>query len=142
MKENWVIPCNVKYFDVLEHFSRSSTVVWKKAKNGISVGDNAFIYVGAPYSAILYRCEVVDSNVPKDIVEANSYAIQKEGLDGIDYMLLELKEELPKDRLSLQVLKKNGLGQVQTQARADRRLVRYLNRICKTPLIEKVMNHG
>lgn len=42
-------------------------------------------------------------------------------------MKLELK--YPKELLSLDALRKHGLGQVQIQARADRSLSQYLNEI-------------
>ena len=102
MQENWIIPCNAKYFNVIEHFKSSNYVIWKKANRGISVGDIAYIYVGSPYSQILFKCEVVDDNVEKAVVAENDYAIQKEGLDGIDYIKLELRESYAPGTLSLQ----------------------------------------
>ena len=133
MQENWIIPCNAKYFNVIERFQSFSWAIWKKANRGINVGDIAYIYVGAPYSQILFKCEVVDDNVDKKTVAENDYAIQKEGLNGIDYIKIELRESYAPGTLSLQNLKKHGLGQVQTQARADRRLAAYLAQIKGTP---------
>ena len=40
MKESWIIPCNVKVFDVVEHFKSSDTICWKRGageKNGDTV---------------------------------------------------------------------------------------------------------
>ena len=142
MQENWIIPCNAKYFNVIERFEAYNWAIWKKANRGISVGDIAYIYVGSPYSQILYRCVVVDDNVDKEIVAENKYAIQKEGLDDIDYIKLELKDSFAPGTLSLQNLKKHGLGQVQTQARADRRLTAYLSSIEGTPYAGGDMTHA
>ena len=42
------------------------------------------------------------------------------------YIVLELEKEYPDNLLPLSVLKEKGLGQVQIQARVDRRLLKYI----------------
>ena len=48
MAENWIIPCNVKVFDVISHFKENKQVVWKNSFT-IRKGDVAYIYLGRPY---------------------------------------------------------------------------------------------
>ena len=45
------------------------------------------------------------------------------------YMLMEFEYEYPNGALLYEDLKKHGLGQVQLQARADRRVVQYIENV-------------
>lgn len=45
MLEKWIIPCNVKRFNVIEHFKNNDTVVWKNSFT-IHAGDIVYIYLG------------------------------------------------------------------------------------------------
>lgn len=30
MSENWIVPCSVKFFDVVKHFEENDTIIWRK----------------------------------------------------------------------------------------------------------------
>ncbi len=130
MKELWIIPCNTKHFNVSEHFNREKTVVWRNSFS-IRKGDVAYIYLSAPFSEIRYRCNVISEEVDDDTLQANSYAIPAKTTNNyfskrVKYMVLELDRVFPEGKYKLEELKKHGLGQVQIQARADRKLREYL----------------
>ena len=55
--DSWIIPCNVKYFDILTHVEKSKVIIWKKSAK-IQEGDKVYIYVGTPYKEVKYRCIV------------------------------------------------------------------------------------
>lgn len=44
---DWIIPCNIKKYDVLGAFPKLNTIDWKQSRN-IKIGDTVYIYVGAP----------------------------------------------------------------------------------------------
>ena len=75
MHEKWIIPCNIKFFNLIEHFDHHSEVVWKAYKS-MSVGDLAYIYIGVPFKKIMYKCEVIDKDIAFEIVKENQYAIR------------------------------------------------------------------
>lgn len=50
----WIIPCNLKYYDVKGAFSKFKAIDWKQSAKNICVGDIVYIYVGKPISAIKY----------------------------------------------------------------------------------------
>lgn len=133
MSENWIIPCNIKYFDVRTHFQSTPFVVWKNAFT-IRVGDTVYIYMGAPLSQIKYRCTVVSDKVDEITLIKNSYAIQGKPSNNyfskkIKYIQIRKDYEYPDGMLTLPKLKEHGLGQIQIQARTDRNLQRYLNQV-------------
>lgn len=69
--KEWIIPSNPKYYDVIHAFDDTDEIRWKQG-SGIRTGDTVFLYVGAPVSAILYRCVVTETDIP--------YRFQREGL--------------------------------------------------------------
>lgn len=133
MIENWIIPCNVGFFDVIQHFKENAKVVWKNSFT-IRERDIVYIYLGRPYGEIRYKCVVISDNVDAEKLKNNSYAIQAKKSNNYfskkeKYIEMELICEYPSGTFTLEALRKNGLGQVQIQARADRHLQQYLNKV-------------
>ncbi|MCH5196430.1 MAG: MmcQ/YjbR family DNA-binding protein [Oscillospiraceae bacterium] len=63
--KEWLIPANPKYYDILHAFDETDIIDWKQGA-GIKKGDTVFMYVGSPVSAILYKCEVTETDIPYD----------------------------------------------------------------------------
>ena len=133
MNEKWIVPCNLKYFDIRKHFETNNIVVWRNSFT-IKAGDWVYIYLSAPVSAIKYRCRVITDIVTDEIINENQYAIpMKESHNYYSkttkYIVMELDKEYPNGLYSLKVLRQHGLGQVQIQARANRILSKYIDEI-------------
>lgn len=131
MIEKWIIPCNTKHFDVVNHFQHSDMAVWKNSFT-IKRGDVVYLYLSAPYGEIRYRCTVINDEVSDEVLAANSYAIVEKPSNNyfskkIKYIQIKKEYEYPEGLLSLSVLKEHGLGQVQIQARTDKRLKAYID---------------
>lgn len=133
--EKWIVPCNIKRFNIVEHFKKSGFVIWKNSFT-IRTGDTVYIYIGSPLSQIKYRCTVISDQVDEETLQKNEYAIVKSKGNNyfskkVKYIQLRCDYGYPDGCLPLSVLKENGLGQVQIQARTDRNLQRYLDEIDK-----------
>ena len=63
--KEWIVPANPKYYDIESAFEESDEIDWKQGA-GIIKGDTVYMYVGAPVSAILYKCKVTETNIPYD----------------------------------------------------------------------------
>ena len=61
--KEWIIPANPKYFDIVHAFDNTDTINWKQGA-GIKKGDTVFMYVAAPVSAVLYKCKVLENDIP------------------------------------------------------------------------------
>ena len=137
MAENWIIPCNVKLFDVISYFKEHTRVVWKNSFT-ICKGDTVYLYISSPYGEIKYKCLVVNDKVDEATLMANSYAIQTQKANNYfskkeKYIEMEYVCEFPEGTFNLSKLKEHGLGQVQIQARTDKRLQQYID-ICEAAL--------
>ena len=95
--KEWVIPSNPKYFDIIHAFDHADEINWKQG-SGIKVGDTVFMYVGAPVSAILYKCKVTETGIPYHghHKEINIKALMK----------IRLQKRYSTDKFTFDVLKK------------------------------------
>lgn len=68
--KEWIIPANPKYYDIEHAFDNEKVIDWKQSSS-VKVGDTVFMYVAAPVSAILYKCKVVEVDIPYDYQDKN-----------------------------------------------------------------------
>ena len=68
--KEWIIPANPKYYDIEHAFDNADEIDWKQG-NGIKRGDTVFMYAVAPLSAILYKCKVMETDMPYDYTDTN-----------------------------------------------------------------------
>ncbi len=59
----WLVPANPLYYDVINAFNDTDTILWKQSSR-IRPGDTVYLYVGAPFSAIMFRCAVIETDIP------------------------------------------------------------------------------
>ena len=60
---DWIVPANPKYYDVIKAFEENEIIDWKQSSD-VRVGDMVYLYVGAPYSALMYKCKAVEVDIP------------------------------------------------------------------------------
>ena len=84
--ESWLVPSNPKYYDIINCFNDKDEIVWKQSSN-IHIGDIVYIYVGAPYSKIMYKCKAVEVNIPykyKDNNVSMNYVMKLKLLENLN----------------------------------------------------------
>jgi hypothetical protein len=94
--KEWIIPSNPKYYDIFHAFDETDTIDWKQGA-GIKKGDTVFMYVGAPVSAVLYKCKVTETNIP--------YQYQDENLTIKALMKIQLLKRYDSTQFTFEVLK-------------------------------------
>ena len=103
-KKEWLIPANPKYFDLEEAFAKSDTISWKQSSN-ISAGDIIYIYMAAPVSAILYKCEAVEVDIPYDYEDENVHMSR--------VMKIRLLHRFNRDQMTRDRMKEYGVYAVR-----------------------------
>lgn len=68
--KEWIIPANPKFYDIEHAFDNEDIIDWKQG-SGIKARDTVFMYVAAPVSAILYKCKVMEVDIPYDYQDEN-----------------------------------------------------------------------
>ena len=94
--KEWIIPANPKYYDIEHAFDDENEIDWKQGA-GIKAGDTVFMYVAAPVSAILYKCKVIETDIP--------YKYSDENLTIKALMKIKLLKRYKLDRFTFDVLK-------------------------------------
>lgn len=113
-QEKWIIPANPKYYDVQKAFSENTEIIWKQSNN-IAPGDIVYMYVAAPVSAILYKCEATKVDIPHNHVD--------EHLRIRRVMKIRLLEEYDPAFLPLERLKEHGVCAVRGPRRMPESLL-------------------
>ena len=113
--EDWVIPASPKRFDLIQAFNQSDTIRWHQ-KGNIHQDAIVYIYYGAPYSAIMYKCQVIES-------------------DETSMLLKRLKTYDP-SLYPLKVLKKYQLRAIRSARHIPKELKEYIE--SKADLYDKV----
>ena len=94
--KEWIIPSNPKYYDIVHAFDETDEIDWKQGA-GIKEGDTIFLYVGAPVSAILYKCKVTKTDIP--------YQCQDDNLTIKALMKIKLLKRYDPDKFTFGTLK-------------------------------------
>lgn len=63
ISSNYIIPANPKYYDIINAFKDTDIIIWKQLKN-ILINDYVYLYIASPYSCIMYKCIVIDKDIP------------------------------------------------------------------------------
>lgn len=102
----WIVPANPKFYDIDAGLKESGdgTLLWKQS-NSICVGDEIYIYVGAPISAIKYRCKAIEVDIPFQYTDENMQMSKA--------MRLRLLQRYEKTPIDFAMLKENGVYAVR-----------------------------
>lgn len=127
----WIIPCNLKYYDVKGAFSKFKAIDWKQSAKNICVGDIVYIYVSKPISAIKYKCRVNKANLSKVEIDDSEFVINGENYENYgNHMELELIREYAGTELTRDMLVENGLkGNIQGPRRVDVLIQESINKV-------------
>ena len=102
-ENTWIIPCNPKLYDIEGAFNKLDTLDWTQ-KHNACVGDIIYIYVGGDYRSIMYKCEVLETDLKgKDATQDLDAEFNRNIVfdDNRTYMRIKLLEKYNKGRYPL-----------------------------------------
>lgn len=101
---NWLIPANPKYYDVISRFNQKDVILWRQP-NGIRMNDKVYLYLGSPYSAILFQCQVIGVDIPSQYQDENSTTSKT--------MKIKLLKRYRRDEYTFAKLKEYGIRAIR-----------------------------
>ena len=127
VEDVWVIPCNPKLYDIVGAFEKLDAIEWSQ-KNNTSVGDTIYIYVGGEYKAVMYKCEVLETELygnrsNEDLEFYKTLSVKPD----VRYMRIRLIEKYDRDTFPLAELREHGLTNVQGRSKVTPQLLSYLS---------------
>lgn len=102
--DEWIVPANPKYYDIINCFNDTDTILWKQSNN-IKTGDIVYLYVASPYSAILYKCKVLEVNIP--------YKYKDNNISMSKVMRIKLLTKYDRNKLTFDKLKEYGIKAIR-----------------------------
>jgi 5-methylcytosine-specific restriction enzyme A len=108
----WIIPCNIKNYDVIGAFSHLKRLNWKQSTH-IEVGDTVYIYTAKPYSRVTHKCRAIEVNLNHRYIDDTMHMFDASPYKNHGrYMTLELIDHV--HGAGLDWLKKKGIsGNIQ-----------------------------
>lgn len=100
----WLVPANPNYYDIVNCFNNTDTLDWKQSNN-IKVNDIVYLYVGSPYKEIMYKCKVIEINIP--------YQYEDENLKINKLMKLKLLKKYKNKEYTFEMLKEYGITAIR-----------------------------
>jgi len=88
--------------------------------NNIVVGDIVYLYVAEPYSAILYKCEATETNIPYEYKDKN-VAMKK-------VMKIKLLKKYKADEFTFKKLNEYGIKAIRGPRSVTDKLSKELNK--------------
>lgn len=117
--DEWIVPANPKYYDIINCFNEQDITLWKQSNN-IKVGDIVYLYVAVPYSAILYKCEAIEVNIP--------YEYKDKNVSMNRVMKIKLLERYNKNKYTFSKLNEYGIKAIRGPRGVPEKLSRELNK--------------
>ena len=115
----WLLPSSRKRFNLEACFAEFGEVYWRITNNfkRISKGDRGYVYSSDPDKAILYRFDVIESQIPySKVVDRDDKFSKGKGetnkefaANGGLFVLIRVNGMVKDKRFSLPILLKNGL---------------------------------
>lgn len=122
----WIVPANPKFYDIekaiSEALSGDKTFLWKQAGKA-AAGDTVYLYVAAPVSAIVCKCEAVEVNIP--------YNYSDDNLSMSRVMKLKILTRYDKEPISFAMLKEYGVTAVRGPRSIPKELVKTIEKLYK-----------
>ncbi len=113
--EEWIIPANLKYYDIISEFKKANTIYWHQSAN-MKVLDFVYIYITAPTRAILYKCQIIETDL------YGVYDDEKKRKQ----MKLKLIQEYPRDKYTIDILESFDLKSVRGARRMPKKLSEFI----------------
>lgn len=117
-RNEWIVPANPKYYDVISEFEQTDTITWKQTAH-MQKGNMVYLYFGLPYSAILYKCIVVEVDLPTTSRDQKG-RMKKQ-------MRIQRIEKYKEGQYPLSLLKQWGVKSVRGARSMPEELSRFIN---------------
>ena len=113
----WIIPANLKYYDVFGELSKFGVIEWRQRLKDVSVGDIVYIYLSKPESYIAFKCIVEKVNVRRlsRTIDDSAY-FKDDTLKEVPlYMTLRPIKEYADNAVTGEMIVGAGIARIQSQ---------------------------
>ena len=113
-QNKWIRTANMAKYDVVSAFNDLNEIDWTKSKFDIKKGDLVYIYVGKPFSRIMYKTVCIKDDISADEVNNND----------LQYWKIEYEQDLLKTYVRLQLIEKYDDDRLSLNAMQERKIIK------------------
>lgn len=117
---DWIIPANLKNYDVFGEIKRFGVIEWRQGKFNIEKDDTVYIYISKPEGYIAFKCNVEEVNISRLSlqIDDSGYFLNNK-LQAVNrYMRLKpIKQYSPTD-ITFEKLESVGFPRIQSARKA------------------------
>ena len=114
----WLIPSNPLYYDIVGHMQYEDTTDWKQTSD-VKPGDVVYMYVGRPYSSIMYKFTALQTDL--------TWTYDFNAKPHTRLMILKREESYDPRICTLTKMKKFGVNTVRGPRYMPKELIDYLD---------------
>ena len=117
----WIIPANLKYYDVLGELKPFGVIEWRQRLKNVCKGDSVYIYLSAPQRYIVFKCIVEKVNIRRDICEVDdSNYFREYTLKAVPlYMRLRPIKEYAPEEITGKTMRDAGIPRILSQRQVN-----------------------
>ena len=119
----WMIPCNVKNFNIVEHFKSEKTAFFKRNR-ALAVGDEVYIYVAKPFSEVKYKGHVIKTGIPANEIDIK-YGVPRG--EEKSFIEVELDKVFPEGTFTGKELSVEKQKNIFLQSKTNYKYARYID---------------
>lgn len=141
--ESWIIPCNCDKYDVISAFAKFDELDWHETPQtkNIAKGDTVYIYVGKPYSRLMFKCEVTKTGLAYREIDDSEFVKVSQNLWVAEGFRIRLIDKLNSLNLSLEDLNEHDVkGRIQGARKLENEALTYVEKNSKPSKISKLIN--
>lgn len=129
MYNSYLFPCNPTKYDVLSSFIKNGFVDFSTYQS-MQIGDIVYLYISAPYSALLFKCQVKSVLGSDDTINDNEFSKVEFDRKNKYVRLVPIRSYLDiKDKVCKDVLQFKGVKGFNIQLKLSKDIVDYLEEI-------------
>ena len=119
-KTHYLSPANSSWFDLTTYFNNKENINNWKQYPGCKVGDILYIYATVPYSCIMYKTVVLQTDIPWPVGFQTKNKNQK-------MILVKVLERYPYNKYTLKTISSYGVKTVRGTRSMPKELLDYMN---------------
>ncbi len=137
---NWLIPCNLNNYNIIDAVKELEVIDWKQTTN-INVGDTVYIYAGKPVSAIICKCNVQKIDMDKQEIDDTKFIVNDAPFaNSTRNMRLFIEEIYDNDLLKYEDLVEHGASNVQGPSKISEELYKYIRDVSENDDLDIIKN--
>lgn len=127
----WVVPGNLKNYDVFSEIKKYGVIEWRQGKYNIRENDVVYIYLSKPEGYVAFKCIVEAVNIRRSglKIDDGEYFLNDTLKPANRYMRLRPIKQYPSEYITFEKMKDAGMPTIQSARIATPGFLKLVNSV-------------